>query len=116
GAGPAGLTRRRIGAGTLRRAVRRTGFRRQPGGTDRDGRAGGLPAIARHPDAGALRGSGGGQRMSHDLLVYIAKAFGPIWMGGFLLVVLIRTYAPSRRAAHDRAARSILLPDDGGQR
>ena len=51
--------------------------------------------------------------MSHDLLVYIAKAIGPIWMGGFLLVVLIRAYSPGRRAAHDRAARSILLPDDG---
>ncbi|MEI2806120.1 cbb3-type cytochrome oxidase subunit 3 [Albidovulum sp.] len=50
--------------------------------------------------------------MSHDLLVYIAKTFGLLWMMGFFLVVLIRTYAPSRRAAHDRAAHSILLPDD----
>ncbi len=55
--------------------------------------------------------------MSHDLLVYIAKTFGLLWMMGFFLVVLVRTYAPSRRAAHDRAARSILLPDDAeGQR
>ncbi|WP_413875676.1 cbb3-type cytochrome oxidase subunit 3 [Albidovulum sp.] len=55
--------------------------------------------------------------MTHDLLVYIAKTFGLIWMMGFFLVVLIRTYSPGRRAAHDRAARSILLSDEReGQR
>ena len=31
---------------------------------------------------------------------------------GFLLIVTLRAYAPSRRAAHDRAARSILEPVD----
>lgn len=51
--------------------------------------------------------------MSHDLLVLVAKIFGPIWMMGFLVIVAIRAYAPSRRAAHDRAARSILRPEDG---
>jgi len=50
--------------------------------------------------------------MSHDLLVLIAKTFGPIWMMGFLVVVAIRAFAPSRRAAHDRAARSVL-PQEG---
>ncbi len=53
--------------------------------------------------------------MSHDTLVLLAKTFGPIWMLGFLLIVAIRAYAPSRREAHDRAARSILPqePSDG---
>lgn len=49
--------------------------------------------------------------MTHETLVMIAKTFGPIWMMGFLLIVVIRAYSPSRRAAHDRAARSILKPD-----
>ena len=46
--------------------------------------------------------------MSHDTLVLLAKTFGPVWMLGILLIVAIRAYAPSRKAAHDRAARSIL--------
>ncbi len=46
--------------------------------------------------------------MSHDILVLLAKTLGPIWMLGFLAVVAIRAYAPSRRAAHERAARSVL--------
>ncbi|WP_374644215.1 CcoQ/FixQ family Cbb3-type cytochrome c oxidase assembly chaperone [Tabrizicola sp.] len=46
--------------------------------------------------------------MSHDILVLLAKTFGPIWMMGFLAIVAIRAYAPSRRAAHERAARSVL--------
>jgi cbb3-type cytochrome oxidase subunit 3 len=50
--------------------------------------------------------------MSHDTLVLIAKTVGPIWMGGFLLIVLIRTYNPRRRAEQDRIARSILPADD----
>ena len=49
--------------------------------------------------------------MSHDTLVFLAKTFGPIWMMGFLIIVAIRVIAPSRRAAHERAARSILLPE-----
>lgn len=50
--------------------------------------------------------------MTHDTLVLIAKIFGPIWMMGFLLIVVIRAYSPKRRDAHDRAARSVLQPDD----
>jgi len=46
--------------------------------------------------------------MTHDTLVLIAKVFGPIWMGGFLLIVLIRAYNPRRRAEQERIARSIL--------
>lgn len=46
--------------------------------------------------------------MTHETLVLIAKILGPIWMGGFLLVVLIRAYAPKRRAKQERIARSIL--------
>ena len=48
--------------------------------------------------------------MSHDLLVYLAKTVGLIWLMGFFLIVVIRAYRPSRRAAHEAAARSIL-PD-----
>lgn len=51
--------------------------------------------------------------MSHDTLVLLAKTFGPIWMMGFLVIVAIRAYAPSRRAAHERAARSILDGEAG---
>lgn len=46
--------------------------------------------------------------MSHETLVLIAKTFGPIWMGGFLLIVLVRAYNPKRRAEQERIARSIL--------
>ena len=54
--------------------------------------------------------------MSHETLVLIAKAVGPIWMGGFLLIVLIRAYNPRRRAEQERIARSILPPDSGETR
>lgn len=50
--------------------------------------------------------------MTHDLLVYIAKTFGLIWMMGMFVIIAIRTYSPRRRAAYDRAARSILAQDD----
>lgn len=46
--------------------------------------------------------------MSYDTLAFAAKVFGPIWMMGFFVIVVIRAYNPKRRAAHDRAARSIL--------
>lgn len=46
--------------------------------------------------------------MSYEFLVLIAKVVGPIWMMGFLLIVLIRTWSPSRRESYDRAARSVL--------
>ncbi len=51
--------------------------------------------------------------MTHDLLVYLAKTVGLIWLMGFFLIVVIRAYSPSRRRAYDRAARSIL-EDEGG--
>lgn len=46
--------------------------------------------------------------MTHDLLVYLSKTVGLIWLMGLFIIVVIRAYSPSRRAAHDRAARSIL--------
>ncbi|MBC7285398.1 cbb3-type cytochrome c oxidase subunit 3 [Hoeflea sp.] len=49
--------------------------------------------------------------MSHDTLVFIAKTFGLIWLLGFFLIVVVRAYRPSARAAQDRAARSILPPE-----
>mgnify|MGYP005750470237 CR=1 FL=1 len=52
--------------------------------------------------------------MSHETLVLIAKVLGPIWMGGFLLIVLVRAYNPRRRVEQERIARSIL-PGDGGE-
>jgi cytochrome c oxidase cbb3-type subunit 4 len=45
---------------------------------------------------------------THETLVFLAKTFGLFWMMGFLLVVIALTYRPGRRAAFDRAARSIL--------
>lgn len=54
--------------------------------------------------------------MSHDALVLIAKIVGPLWMGGFLLIVLIRAYNPRRRAEQDRIARSILPADTQADR
>ena len=48
--------------------------------------------------------------MSHDLLVYLAKTVGLVWMMGFFIVVVLLAYRPSLRARHERAARSIL-PD-----
>ena len=51
--------------------------------------------------------------MTHDLLVYLSKTVGLIWLVGFFVIVVIRTYSPTRRSAHDRAARSIL-DEEGG--
>ena len=46
--------------------------------------------------------------MTHDTLVFIAKTFGLLWMMVFFAIVVVQAYRPSRKAAHDRAARSIL--------
>lgn len=54
--------------------------------------------------------------MSHESLVLFAKIFGPIWMGGFLLIVFIRAYNPRRRAEQQRIARSILTSDSAEER
>ena len=51
--------------------------------------------------------------MSHETLVLIAKTVGPVWMGGFLLIVLIRAWNPRRRPEQERIARSILA--DAGE-
>lgn len=51
--------------------------------------------------------------MSHDTLVLVAKVVGPIWMGGILLIVLVRAWNPRRRAEQERIARSILA--DAGE-
>jgi cbb3-type cytochrome oxidase subunit 3 len=50
--------------------------------------------------------------MSHDAMVLFAKTFGLLWMMGFFVIVVILAFRPSKRAAYDRAARSIL-PDAG---
>lgn len=44
----------------------------------------------------------------HDFLVWLAKTFGLGWLLGFFILAAIFAYAPSRRAAHERAGRSIL--------
>ncbi|EAQ24878.1 cbb3-type cytochrome c oxidase subunit 3 [Roseovarius sp. 217] len=54
--------------------------------------------------------------MSPESLVLFAKIFGPIWMGGFLLIVFIRAYNPRRRAEQQRIARSILTSDSAKER
>ncbi|PWE31258.1 CcoQ/FixQ family Cbb3-type cytochrome c oxidase assembly chaperone [Maritimibacter sp. 55A14] len=51
--------------------------------------------------------------MTHDLLVYLSKTVGLIWLMGIFVIAVIRAYSPSRRAAHDRAARSILGEGNG---
>ncbi len=53
--------------------------------------------------------------MTHDTLVYLAKTLGLFWMMGFFVIVAVLAYLPSRKAAYDRAARSIL-PSDANRR
>ena len=53
--------------------------------------------------------------MTHDLLVYLSKTVGLIWLMGFFLIVVIRTYSPSRRATYEAAARSILPDGEDAQ-
>ncbi len=50
---------------------------------------------------------------SHDTLVLLAKTFGLFWMMAFFVIVVILAYRPSRKAAHERAAHSILQGADG---
>lgn len=49
--------------------------------------------------------------MSHDALVFIAKTAGLLWLMGFFVIVVVVAYRPSARAAQERVARSILVPD-----
>ena len=51
--------------------------------------------------------------MTHDILVYLSKTVGLIWLMGLFLVVVIRVYSPSRRKAYDAAARSVLQGESG---
>lgn len=48
--------------------------------------------------------------MTYDLLVYLSKTVGLIWLFGFFVLVVIWAYSPSRRGVYETAARSIL-PD-----
>ena len=50
--------------------------------------------------------------MTHDLLVYVAKTFGLLWMMGMFLVVVQRAYRHRHRASYEHAARSVLLRHD----
>ena len=52
--------------------------------------------------------------MTHDILVYLSKTVGLIWLMGFFLIVVIHAYSPSRRKAYDAAARSVLPSTEGG--
>lgn len=52
--------------------------------------------------------------MTHDILVYLSKTVGLIWLMGFFLIVVIRAYSPSRRKVYDVAARSVLPSKEGG--
>ena len=54
--------------------------------------------------------------MSHDLLVYLAKTVGLIWMMGFFLIVIVWAYHPRRRAGYERVARSILAEGEPEER
>lgn len=46
--------------------------------------------------------------MTYEMLAFAAKTFGPIWMMGFFIIVVIRAYHPKRCASYDAAARSVL--------
>lgn len=51
--------------------------------------------------------------MSHDMALFLAKTFGMFYLMGFFILIVIHTYRPSRKAAADRAAASILTAEDG---
>ena len=51
--------------------------------------------------------------MAHAPRGLLANTFGPIWMMGILVIVVIRNCHPKRRATHERAARSILPEGQG---
>ena len=50
--------------------------------------------------------------MSHDFALFLAKTFGLFYLMTFFILVVIHTLRPSRKAAADRAARSILAVED----
>ncbi|MCB1494318.1 MAG: CcoQ/FixQ family Cbb3-type cytochrome c oxidase assembly chaperone [Bauldia sp.] len=47
--------------------------------------------------------------LTHEMAVYAAKTAGLIWMLAFFLIVVLLAYRPSRKSAHERAARSVLI-------
>ncbi|HRY26307.1 MAG: cbb3-type cytochrome c oxidase subunit 3 [Geminicoccaceae bacterium] len=59
---------------------------------------------------------------SHETLVVLAKTFGLFWMMGFFVIVAVLAFRPSRKAAYERVALSILpgadrpLDDGPGER
>ncbi len=53
--------------------------------------------------------------MTHDLLVYLSKTVGLVWLMGFFVIVVIRAYNPARRAAYEAAARSVLPDQEVGE-
>ena len=46
--------------------------------------------------------------MSYDLLAYLAKTLGLIWMMGFFIITVIYVYRPGAKLGYQRAARSVL--------
>ena len=50
--------------------------------------------------------------MNHDIALFVAKTFGLFYLMGFFILIVIHTYRPSRKAAADRAATSILTAED----
>lgn len=50
--------------------------------------------------------------LTHEMTVFAAKTIGLVWMMGFFLIVVVLAYWPSRKAAHERATRSILMNSD----
>ncbi len=50
--------------------------------------------------------------LTHEMTVYAAKTIGLFWMLTFFLIVVVLAYRPRRKAAHNRAARSILMSDE----
>lgn len=55
--------------------------------------------------------------MSYELLAYLAKTLGLVWMMGFFVLVVIYAYRPGAKAGYQRAARSVLPEGrEGGAR
>lgn len=46
--------------------------------------------------------------MSYELLAYLAKTLGLVWMMGFFVIAVLYVYRPGARATYRRAARSVL--------
>ena len=53
--------------------------------------------------------------MTHEMLVYLSKTVGLIWLMGFFVIVVIRAYNPRRRKGYEAVARSILQDGEGAE-